>query len=138
MRSCGDDQRQTSRRIDTGLRQIRFQYGPASAACFVPYSNGLFLPVEGMSMDAAELAARADEVFVTLLKRLQRSIKRSAHISRLPMRQSGSTNTPTHKEFRKQEFKLAMQRLLGAKVIEIRIWGRAGRKTHYLAFVGEG
>jgi RecA-family ATPase len=36
--------------IDTGLRSITFyknQYGPPAAACFVRWSNGLFLPVEG-------------------------------------------------------------------------------------------
>jgi hypothetical protein len=47
--------------VDTGLRAITFhknQYGPASVTCFVRYEGGLFLPVEGMSMDAAERAPR--------------------------------------------------------------------------------
>ena len=58
--------------IDTGLREIKFyknQYGPISSSCYVRYSNGLFLPVEGMTMGAAERAAKADEVFILLLKK---------------------------------------------------------------------
>src|SRR4029077_20305382 len=56
---------------DTGLREIKFyknQYGALSASCFVRYTNGLFLPVAGMSMDGAEQAARAEEIFIALLK----------------------------------------------------------------------
>jgi RecA-family ATPase len=48
--------------IDTGLRAITFhknQYGPASATCFVRYEGGLFLQVEGMSVDAAQRATKA-------------------------------------------------------------------------------
>jgi hypothetical protein len=37
----------------------------------------------------------------------------------------------------KQEFAKAMQRLLDAKIIEIRIWGRPSRQTHYLALPGD-
>src|SRR5262245_16576327 len=58
---------------DGTLRQIEFRknnYGPISATCFVRWQNGLFVPIEGVySMDAAERAAKADEVFVTLLRR---------------------------------------------------------------------
>jgi hypothetical protein len=68
----GDEGRQAGRWIDTGLRAITFhknQYGPASATCFVRYEGGLFLPVEGMSVDGAAQAAKAEEVFIALLKR---------------------------------------------------------------------
>ncbi|HET7384469.1 MAG TPA: hypothetical protein VFJ59_18025, partial [Pseudolabrys sp.] len=58
MRSCKSDDG-----VDTGLREIKFhknQYGPASGSVFARYANGLFLPVEGMTMDAAEREAKAD------------------------------------------------------------------------------
>jgi RecA-family ATPase len=61
-----------SEAADTGLREIKFyknQYGPLSASCFVRYTNGLFLPVAGMTMDAAARAAKAEEVFIALLRR---------------------------------------------------------------------
>jgi len=38
----------------------------------------------------------------------------------------------------KKEFAKAMQRLLDAKVIEIRSWGKPSRPSHYLALVGDG
>jgi hypothetical protein len=59
--------------LEAGVREIVFrknQYGPPSATCFVRWQNGLYLPVEGVcSMDAAERANKADEVFIELLKR---------------------------------------------------------------------
>ncbi len=55
------------------VREIKFhknQYGPPVASSFVRWQNGLFLPVDGMhSLDAAERAAKADRVFVALLRR---------------------------------------------------------------------
>jgi RecA-family ATPase len=127
--------------IDTGLRQIKFhknQYGPPSAACFVRYENGLFLPIEGMSMDAAERAAKADEVFITLLKRFtaqHQTVSPHPSAAYAPKR---FAEHPEAQGITKNEFKRAMQRLLDAGVIEIRTWGRPGRKTDYLAPVGEG
>jgi RecA-family ATPase/5S rRNA maturation endonuclease (ribonuclease M5) len=125
--------------IDTGLRSITFhknQYGPPSATCFVRYNNGLFLPVEGMSMDVAERAAKADEIFITLLKRFtaQRQM-----VSPHPSSAYAPKRFAEHPEAQgitKDEFKRAMQRLLDAGAIEIRDWGRVGRKTKYLAVRG--
>ena len=57
---------------DTGLREIKFyknQYGAISSSCYVRYTNGLFLPVEGMAMGTAERAAKAEEVFLRCLKK---------------------------------------------------------------------
>jgi RecA-family ATPase/DNA polymerase I-like protein with 3'-5' exonuclease and polymerase domains len=125
--------------IDTGLRVVTFhknQYGPASAACFVRYEGGLFLPVEGMSIDAAARAAKADEVFVTLLKRFteQRQL-----VSPKPSASYAPSRFAEHAEaegITKKEFSQAMQRLLDAKVIEIRCWGKPSRPSYYLAVVG--
>jgi RecA-family ATPase len=126
--------------IDTGLRAITFhknQYGPASATCFVRYEGGLFLPVEGMSVDAAARAAKADEVFIALLKRFTAqhqmvSPKPSAAYAPSRFAEHPEAGGITGKEFAK-----AMQQLLDAKIIEIRTWGRPSRQTHYLALTGE-
>ena len=126
--------------IDTGLRAITFhknQYGPASATCFVRYEGGLFLPVEGMSIDAAERATKADEVFIALLKRFteqQQMVSANPSVAYAPSR---FAEHPEAGGITKKEFAKAMQRLLDAKIIEIRKWGRPSREPHYLALAGE-
>ena len=127
--------------IDTGLRAITFhknQYGPASATCFVRYEGGLFLPVEGMSMDAAERAAKADEVFVALLKRFTAQNQTVSPKPSAAYAPSRFAEHPEAGDITKKEFATAMQRLLDAKVIEIRTWGRPSRPSHYLALAGDG
>ena len=127
--------------IDTGLRAISFhknQYGPASATCFVRYENGLFLPVEGMSINAAERAAKADELFVTLLKRFTEQHRTVNHLYGRNYAPTMFAEHPDAQGINKKEFTRAMQRLLDAKVIEIRKWGKASRPSYYLAVAGEG
>jgi DNA polymerase I-like protein with 3'-5' exonuclease and polymerase domains/RecA-family ATPase len=121
---------------DSGLRTVAFhknQYGPASATAYVRYQNGLFLPVEGMAVDAAERATQADMVFVALLKKFtaQKQV-----VSHLIGRNYAPTRFAEHHDangITKKEFTKAMQRLLDAKIIEIKTWGRPSRQTHYLA-----
>jgi hypothetical protein len=127
--------------IDTGLRQIKFhknQYGPPSAGCFVRYESGLFLPVEGMSMDAAQRAAKAEEVFVTLLRKFT---AQKQMVSPNPSSTYAPARFAEHSEAQgisKKEFARAMQRLLDIKTIEIRTWGKPSKPIRYLAIVGEG
>jgi RecA-family ATPase len=126
--------------IDTGLRAITFhknQYGPASATCFVRYEAGLFLPVEGMSMDGAERAAKAEQVFVALLKRFTEQHQMVSHLVGRSYAPARFVEHADAKGISKKEFARAMQRLLDAKIIEIRTWGRPSRPTHYLAMAGE-
>jgi hypothetical protein len=98
----------------------------------------LFLPVEGMSMDAAERAAKADEVFVALLKRLTEQRQTVSHNSGRNYAPARFAEHPEAQGISKKEFAKAMQRLLDAKVIEIRTTGRPSRQTTYLALAGEG
>jgi RecA-family ATPase len=127
--------------VDTGLRAVAFhknQYGPSGATCFVRYEGGLFLPVEGMSISAAERAAEADEVFVALLRKftaLHQTVNHASGRSYAPAR---FAEHPEAQGISKKEFRKAMQRLLDAKVIEIRTWGRPSRPHCYLALAGEG
>jgi RecA-family ATPase len=124
---------------DTGLREIKFyknQYGPLSASCFVRYTNGLFLPVAGMTMDAAARAAKAEEVFIALLKKFTEQHQMVSHNSGRAYAPARFAGHPEAQGISKKEFALAMQRLLDARMIEIRTWGRPSRQTHYLALVG--
>jgi RecA-family ATPase/DNA polymerase I-like protein with 3'-5' exonuclease and polymerase domains len=126
---------------DTGLREIKFyknQYGPLSASCFVRYTNGLFLPVEGMSMDAATRAARAEEVFITLLRRFTAQRQVVSHASGRNYAPARFAEHPEAQGITRREFAQAMQRLLDARTIEIRTWGRPSRPVYYLALTGEG
>ena len=127
--------------LDTGLREIKFfknQYGPISASCFVRYMNGLFLPVEGMTMDAAQRAAKADEVFVALLRKFTAQHQMVSPASGRSYAPARFAEQPEAEGITSKEFAHAMQRLLDAKIIEIRTWGRPSRPTRYLALVGEG
>jgi hypothetical protein len=126
--------------IDTGLRAISFhknQYGPASATCFVRYENGLFLPVEGMSIDAAERAAKADELFIALLKRFTEQHRVVNHLVGRNYAPTVFAEHPDAHGITRKEFARAMQRLLDAKIIEIREWGKASRRSFYLVMTTE-
>jgi DNA polymerase len=126
--------------VDTGLRAISFhknQYGPASATCFVRYEAGLFLPVEGMSINAAERAAKAEEVFVALLRKFATQHQTVSHASGRNYAPARFADHPEAQGISRKEFAQAMQRLLDAKVVEIRTWGRPSRLAHYLALVGQ-
>jgi RecA-family ATPase len=126
---------------DTGMREIRFhknQYGPPSASCFVRWHNGLFLPVEGMSMDAAERAVKAEEVFVNLLRKFAAQHRMVNHLVGRNFAPKRFAEHPEAQGIAKKEFEHAMQRLLDAKAIEIRSWGKTSRPTYYLVLRGEG
>jgi DNA polymerase len=126
--------------IDTGLRQIKFhknQYGPPSSACFVRYSNGLFLPVEGMSMDEAERATKADEIFVALL-RLFTTQKRKVSANINPTNYAPTTfaRLPESEGFSRKELTLAMERLLKSGIVENRTFNKGQEERSYLALAG--
>jgi RecA-family ATPase/DNA polymerase I-like protein with 3'-5' exonuclease and polymerase domains len=125
---------------DTGLREIKFyknQYGPLSSSCFVRYTNGLFLPVENMSLGAAERAAKAEEVFILLLKKFTEQRQTVNHLegrNYAPKRFAEQTEAAG---IDKRELKAAMQRLLDGGVVEIRdLPGKASRPSFYLAMKG--
>jgi DNA polymerase bacteriophage-type len=129
--------------VDTGLRAVAFhknQYGPAGATCFVRYTGGLFLPVEGMegmSMGTAERAAKADEVFVALLRKMMAQHQTVCHASGRGYAPARFAEQPEAQGITKKEFAKAMQRLLDAGVIEIRTGGRPSRPHYYLSLAGE-
>jgi hypothetical protein len=126
--------------IDTGLRTISFhknQYGPASATCYVRYEAGLFLPVAGIATDAALRAAQVDELFVTLLKRFTEQHRIVNHLVGRNYAPTVFAEHPDAQGTSRKEFARSMQRLLDAKVIEIREWGKASRRSFYLAVAEE-
>jgi len=127
--------------VDTGLRTISFhknQYGPASATCYVRYEAGLFLPVAGIATDAVVRAGQVDELFVTLLKHFTAQHRVVNHLVGRNYAPTVFAEHPDAQGTSRKEFARSMQRLLDAKVIEIRSWGKPSRPIHYLALAGEG
>jgi RecA-family ATPase len=127
--------------IDTGLREVKFfknQYGRISSSCHVRYTNGLFIPVEGMTMGTAERAAKAEEIFILLLRKftMQRQVvNHLAGSNYAPKQFSEQTEAA---DTNRKELKAAMQRLLDAGVIEIRdLPGKPSRPSYYLAIKGD-
>ena len=126
---------------DTGMREIMFyknQYGALSTSCVVRYTNGLFLPVEGMSMGTAERAAKAEEVFLQLLKKFTAQGQIVNHLA-------GSNSAPARfveqteaAGIDKKELKGAMQRLLDVGMVEIREspGSKPSRPVYYLSIKG--
>jgi DNA polymerase-1 len=127
--------------LDTGMREIKFhknQYGPLSSSCFVRWQNGMFLPVEGMSMDAAERAVKAEEVFITLLKKIRAQGREVNHKAGSTYAPKIFAEQPDAQGITKREFKAAMERLLDAGAIKVEDYGKASRPAYRLVLVGEG
>jgi RecA-family ATPase len=125
---------------DTGLREIKFyknQYGAISASCCVRYNNGLFLPVEGMTLNAAERAVKAEEVFLLLLKKFTEQKQKVNHLVGRNYAPTQFVEQTEAAGIDKKELKAAMQRLLDAGMIEIcELPGKPSRPTYYLALKG--
>jgi RecA-family ATPase len=126
--------------VDVSLRQIEFHknnYGPISTTCFVRYQNGMFVPIAGVhSMKAAERGAKAEEVFVALLRKFT---EQKQTVSPNPGRSYAPTRfaeQPEAQGLSKKDFTEAMQRLLDAKVVKIQISGPLSKRTQQLALTG--
>ena len=87
-------------------------------------------------MDAAERAAKANEVFLALLRKFT---EQNQTVSPNPGRSYAPSRFADHPDaqgFTSKELAGAMQRLLDSKVIEIRTWGPQSKQRQYLALVG--
>ena len=123
---------------DTDLREISFKknnYGPVSASIVLRYQNGLFLPVPSMSsLDQAARNAKADDVFLKVLRHLSRQGQD------LGPNRTASNYAPSviakhldAKGIRKDELEAAQQRLLDANKIHIVNIGPSSKRRKYLA-----
>jgi hypothetical protein len=101
----------------------------------VRWQNGLYLPVEGTTQDAAERAATAEELTIVLPQRFAEQ-NRNVSINRNP-----NNYAPTHfaqmpeaeaAGLTVEDFKRAIDRLLNAGIIENQAIER-GRGRHRLA-----
>jgi RecA-family ATPase len=116
---------------DDDLRELRFlknQYGPRGETVVVRYQNGLFLPVPGMnSLDKVAREAKADELFLDLLKRFKREGRNTSENSRA----NNYAPTVFAKEaearklhLRRDDLEEAMRRLFAAGEIHVEPYGK--------------
>jgi RecA-family ATPase len=124
---------------DGDLREIVFlknNYGPRSESIVLRYQNGLFLPVPGIaSLDKVAKEARANEVFVELVRRFTRENRNVSD-------KTGTNYAPAlfaREEEAKQAalnskaFEAAMRRLFKNGKIWNEPYGRQSRGSHRLA-----
>ncbi len=124
---------------DNDLRQLEFkknQYGPLGETIVLQYQNGLFLPLQGVtSLDKAAQEARADDVFLDLLRRFARENRNASD-------RNGKSYAPAlfakEDEARKagltsKPLEAAMRRLFKNKKVFNEQYGRPSRPNYRLA-----
>jgi RecA-family ATPase len=130
----------TDATLEVGVREILFrknQYGPPSATCYVRWTNGLYLPVDGVhTMDAAERANKADRVFIELLLRwTEQGRKVSANVNPANYAPTNFAKQPEAAGLTAKDLTAAMERLLRDKRIENRTFTKGKETRHYLAVI---
>jgi RecA-family ATPase len=124
---------------DDDLRQLHFkknQYGPVGESVVLRYQNGVFMPVKGVSdIERAAIEAKADDVFILLLKRFTNAGRNVSHKSRSsnygPAQFAGQSEAKDAR-LRKADFERAMERLFEADKIHIESYGREDRDASRL------
>jgi RecA-family ATPase len=126
---------------DTYLRELIFkknQYGPVSESIALQYRNGLFLPVPGAGGDFLDRAAkelRADDLFITLLRRFTAENRNLSDKTSRTYAPAVFAREDEAKQARlsSKAFEAAMRRLFKAN----RIWneptGKPSRPSYRLA-----
>jgi RecA-family ATPase len=125
---------------DSDLREIVFKknnYGPISESLVLRYRDGLFLPVAGVSsLDQAAQEARAEDLFLTLLRRFTAD-------NRFVSDKHGPNYAPA--KFAKEDeakraglvgskpFEAAMRKLFKAGIIWNEPYGRPSRPNYRIA-----
>lgn len=125
---------------DNDLRELEFkknQYGPLSDSVVLRYQSGLFLPEAGLtSLDKVAREAKADEVFLDLLKRF------TGEGRNVGDKQTSPTYAATifareaeakKAQLRKLDLEAAMRRLFAAKKIYVETYGRPSRPYSRIA-----
>jgi RecA-family ATPase len=119
---------------DGDLRELEFkknQYGPLGETVVLRYRNGLFLPEAGMSnLDKIAREARADEIFLELVKRLAgegRNVSDKANSPTYAPTAFAKEPEAKAAQLRKADLESAMRRLFPAGKIHVETYGRPSR-----------
>jgi RecA-family ATPase len=127
---------------DSDLRELRFKknnYGPVSDSIVLRYRNGLFLPEASMSgLDKIAREAKADEIFLDLVKRLTkegRNVSHNANSKTYAPAAFAREAEAKKLQLRKADLEAAMRRLFEAKKIRVEDYGRPSRPSQRIIIV---
>jgi RecA-family ATPase len=125
---------------DGDIRELEFkknQYGPLGETVVLRYRNGLFLPEAGVpGLDKFAREAKADDIFLTLLKRLAsegRNVGDKPNSPTYAPAAFAKENESKQAQLRKPDFEAAMRRLFVAGKIHVEAYGRPSRPYSRLA-----
>ena len=125
---------------ESDLRELEFkknQYGPLGESMVLRYQHGLFLPEAGVSnLDKAERSARAEEVFLELLRRFSdqsRNVSDKLNANNYAPAAFAKENEATKCRLKKHDFEQAMRDLFRASKIEIEQYGKPSKNAFRLA-----
>jgi RecA-family ATPase len=125
-------------RPDGDLRELEFmknQYGRLADAIVLRWQAGLFLPEPGINIDQVAREAKAEEIFLNLLRRYTAEDRFAsdqhspAHAPSLFAKEEETKKAGVSKH----DLDAAMRRLFAAKKIRNEECRRSGRKTYRLA-----
>jgi len=123
---------------DNDLREIEFkknQYGKISDSLVLRYQAGMYLPVPGASLDKLAREAKAEEIFLELLRRLTAE---NRYVSDKKSSTYGPAVFAREDEARKAgisstDFAEAMRRLFAANKIWNEPCGKPSRPSYRIA-----
>src|SRR5262249_19318597 len=124
---------------DNDLRELVFKknnYGPVSESIVLEYKNGLFLPVAGVtSLDKLAQEARADDVFVTLLRRFTNQNRNVSNMRGPNYAPALFAREDEAKQavISSKHLEAAMRRLFKNEVITNEEYGRPSRRHYRIA-----
>jgi RecA-family ATPase len=124
---------------DNDVRAFQFkknQYGPLGETILLRWKNGLFLPDSGpSSLERAAHEAKADEVFMTLLRKSSgrgENVSENSRANNYAPHMFAADPITKKEGLRKRDLQAAMQRLAVADKIESRPYGPPSKRTSRL------
>jgi RecA-family ATPase len=124
---------------ESDLRELEFkknQYGPLGESMVLRYQHGLFLPEAGVSnLDKAERSARAEEVFLKLLRRFSdqsRNVSDKLNANNYAPTAFAKEDEAKKCRLKKHDFEQAMRQLFRANRIEIEQYGKPSKEAFRL------
>jgi RecA-family ATPase len=125
---------------DNDLRELEFkknQYGPRGDSIVLRYQRGLFLPEAGISnLDKASRAAKAEEVFLDLLRRYSaqnRTTSDKANANNYAPTLFAQEKVAREQGLKKADLEQAMRSLFGVNRLTMEQYGKPSRPYFRLA-----
>jgi RecA-family ATPase len=127
---------------DSDLREIVFKknnYGPISENMILRYSDGLFLPVQGVSsLDRAAQEANADAITIEQIRSDQMNLSNNPYARNYAPRIFAKTPEAKKRRLTERDFEAAMYRLIAAGKIKAEQYGRPSEPRYRLVLVEGG